>query len=97
MEIETINGIKNVDLSKITLNDVCGIITEISVDVDVNNKVPTILYSGSLCEYSTNSIAKSLDNVRIIDNTDLGKFLSSPDFGDLLRSALQVVHLIFLL
>ena len=89
MEIETINGIMDVDLSKVTLNDVCDIITKISVDAGVSNNVPTVLYSGSLCNYSTNSIVKSLNDVRIIDNTNLGIFLSSPDFGNLLRSALK--------
>lgn len=44
MEIETINGIMDVDLSKVTLNDVCDIITKISVDAGVSNNAPTAYY-----------------------------------------------------
>lgn len=68
MKIETIYGIIDVDLNTVSLKDVCKIISEISVDAGVSNNAPTILYSGSLCNYSTNKIVKSMDNVRIIDN-----------------------------
>lgn len=54
MKIEIISGIIDVDLKTISLKDVCKIISEISVDADVSNNAPTILYSGSLCNYSTN-------------------------------------------
>ena len=89
MKIKIINEIINVDLSKVTLNDVCDIIAQISVDAGVSNNAPTVLYSGSLCNYSTNSIVKSLDDVRIIDNTDLGKFLSASDFNELIENAIK--------
>ncbi len=68
MKIETIYGIIDVDLNTVSLKDVCKIISEISVDAGVSNNAPTILYSGSLCNYSTNKIVKSMNNVRIIDN-----------------------------
>lgn len=48
MKIETIDGIIDVDLSKVTLNDVCDIITKISVDAGVSNNAPTVLYIGLL-------------------------------------------------
>ena len=89
MKIKIINEIINVDLSKVTLNDVCDIIAQISVDAGVGNNAPTVLYSGTLCGYRTNSIAKSLDDVRIIDNTDLGKFLSASDFNELIENAIK--------
>ena len=89
MKIKIINEIINVDLSKVTLNDVCDIIAQISVDAGVGNNAPTVLYSGTLCGYRTNSIAKSLDDVRIIDNTDLGKFLSGSDFNELIENAIK--------
>ena len=34
----------DVDLSKVTLNDVCDIITKISVDAGVSNNAPTAYY-----------------------------------------------------
>ena len=74
MNVETVSGIIDVDLSKVSLSDVNNIISKISVDAGVSNTASTVLYSCSLCSYSTNSIVKSMDNVRIIDNTDLGKF-----------------------
>jgi hypothetical protein len=93
MKIETIDGIIDVDLSKVTLNDVCDIITKISVDAGVSNNAPTVLYSGNINGYKTNDIAKSLDNARIIDNTKLGKFLldtnCTGEYGELLKSALK--------
>lgn len=75
MNVETVSGMIDVDLSKVSLSNVNNIISRISVDAGVSNTASTVLYSGSLCGYSTNSIVKSMDNVRIIDNTDLGKFL----------------------
>ena len=75
MNVETVSGMIDVDLSKVSLSNVNNIISRISVDAGVSNTASTVLYSGSLCGYSTNSIVKSTDNVRIIDNTDLGKFL----------------------
>ncbi len=89
MNVKTVSGIIDVDLSKVSLSDVNNIISKISVDAGVSNTAPTVLYSGSLCGYSTNSIVKSMDNVRIIDNTDLGKFLSSSDFDKILCYALE--------
>ena len=46
MEIETINGVINFDLTKVTLNDVSGIISNLPVDLDVSVNAKTILYSG---------------------------------------------------
>ena len=93
MEIETIDGMMDIDLSKLTLNDVCDMITKISVDAGVSNNAPTVPYSGSLCDYSTNSIVKSLNDVRIIDNTFVGKFLAdnsdTSKFNKLLESAIR--------
>ena len=89
MKIETINGVIDVDLNKVTLNDVCDIITKISVDAGVSDDAPTVLYSGNVNGYRTGDIAKSLDNVRIIDNTSLGEFLSDADFDELLNCALK--------
>ena len=45
--------------------DVCKIISEISVDAGVNNNAPTVLYSGILCNYSTNKIVKSMNIIKI--------------------------------
>lgn len=99
MNVEIVSGIIDVDLSKVSLSDINNIISKISVDAGVSNTAPTVLYSGSLCGYSTNSIVKSMDNVRIIDNTDIGKFLSGSDFDILLSCAIenefQVVSLTF--
>ena len=41
MNVETVSGIIDVDLVKVTLNDVCDMITKISVDVGVSNTAPT--------------------------------------------------------
>ena len=45
--------------------DVCKIISEISVDAGVNNNAPTVLYSGSICNYSTNKIVTSMNIIKI--------------------------------
>lgn len=68
MEIETINGIINVDLNTVTLNDVSDIISKMSVDAGVPENAVTILYSGNMCGYSTNDIVKEL-------NSDSSKYL----------------------
>ena len=88
MELETINGIKNIDLDSVSLKDVSNIISEMSVDAGFNDNAKTILYSGKINGYKTGDIAKSLDNVRIIDNTDVGKFLSGNKFDELLEAAI---------
>lgn len=56
MNVETVSGIIDVDLSKVSLSDVNNVISKISVDAGVSNTAPTVLYSGSLCGYSTNSM-----------------------------------------
>lgn len=93
MEIETIKGIKTIDLNTVTLKDVSDIISNLSMNAGVNESAATILYSGSINGYRTGDIAKSLDNVRIIDNTFAGKFLSdnsdSSKFNQLLDSAIR--------
>lgn len=69
------------------------IIAKISVDAGVSDDVPTVLYSGNINGYSTGNIAKSLDNVRIIDNTKLGEFLldanGTGEYKELLKKALE--------
>lgn len=93
MEIETIKGIINIDLDSVSLNDVSNIISQISVDAGVDDSAKTILYSGSINGYKTGDIANSLDNVRIIDNTSVGKFLAdnsdTSKFNELLESAIR--------
>ena len=65
MKIETKYGIIDVDLDTVSLKDVCKIISEISVDADVSNNAPTVLYSGILSNYSTNKIVKSMNIIKI--------------------------------
>ena len=44
MNVETVSGIIDVDLSKVSLSDVNKIISKISVDAGVSNTAPTVLY-----------------------------------------------------
>ena len=77
MEIETINGVINVDLTKVTLNDVSGIISNLPVDLDVSVNAKTILYSGSISGQKISSFVKQFEDVRLLDKTAAAKFLSN--------------------
>jgi hypothetical protein len=93
MELETIDGIINVNLDSVSLKDVSNIISKLSVDAGVKDNATTILYSGSINGYRTGDIATSLSDVRIIDNTFVGKFLADDSdtskFNILLETAIR--------
>lgn len=69
IELQTIDGIKTVDLSTISLDDVNKIISRLSVETNTVATTPTILYSGNISGHKASDIVKAMDDVRIIDNT----------------------------
>ena len=91
MELETLNGIITIDLNSVTLSDVSNVISKLSVEGPEGAK--TILYSGSISGCSSNKIVTDMIGVRIIDNTEVGKFLAdsslNSQFQQLLEAAIR--------
>ena len=91
MELETLNGIITIDLNSVTLSDVSNVISKLSVEGPEGAK--TILYSGSISGCSSNKIVTDMIDVRIIDNTEVGKFLAdsslNSQFQQLLEAAIR--------
>ena len=73
INVITEDGLEKVKLSEIDLDGFHRLISKMSVELDLPEDAPTLLYSGSLQTLKSTPVVKNVEGVRLIRNAQLGK------------------------